>query len=360
MGRNADGPFARREGAAIASTPTALVTGASGLLGGCLVERLRARGVSMRLVDMVPPPDDRAIGAEFVTVDLRDTAAVAGACRGVEVVYHLAAGQRMKPQFSAMSEREIFDMNLAAVRHVLDGARSAGVRKVVHISSSGVYGVPTTVPVREDHPQRPLGAYGESKIAAETLCREAVAAGLDVTVFRPMSLFGPGMTGVFLLLFDWVRLGKNVYFLGSGRNRVQMVSARDVADACVLAAERPASRGAVMNLGASEVPTVRAQVEALIAHARSRSRIVPIPAAIVRNAGRVLNLVKMSPIVPEHYLLADADFVLDCTQARTILGWEPAYSNVRMNTEAYDWYCHNVERVRSEPGLVLRVLNALS
>jgi nucleoside-diphosphate-sugar epimerase len=342
------------------AAPLVLVTGASGLLGGCLVERLRARGVRMRLIDMVPPPDDRAAGHEFRQVDLRDAAAVAEACRGVEVVHHLAAGQRMKPQFSAMSEEAIFDMNLTAVRHVLDGARDAGARKVVHISSSGVYGIPTTVPVTEAHPQRPLGAYGHSKIAAETLCAEAVANGLDVTVMRPMSLFGPGMTGVFLLLFEWVRLGKNVYFLGWGRNRVQMVSAWDVADACILAAERPESRGAVLNLGATDVPTVRGEVEALIAHAGTRSRIVPIPAAVVRNAGRVLNLVKMSPIVPEHYLLADAVFVLDVTTARTVLGWEPAYSNVRMMTEAYDWYCRNVERVRAEPGLVLRVLNALS
>jgi nucleoside-diphosphate-sugar epimerase len=187
-----------------------------------------------------------------------------------------------------------------------------------------------------------------------------VARGLDVTVLRPMSLFGPGMTGVFLLLFEWVRLGKNVYLLGSGRNRVQMTSAWDVADACILATERPESRGAVLNLGATEVPTVRDQVRALVAHAGSRSRIVAIPAAVLRNAGRVLNVVKMSPIVPEHYLLADANFVLDLTQAKRVLGWEPAYSNVRMTTEAYDWYCRNLEQVRSQPGLVLRVLNALS
>src|SRR5215472_2389453 len=100
------------------SAPLALVTGASGLLGGCLVARLRERGVPMRLLDMVPPPDDRAAGAEFATVDLRDAAQVAAACRGVDVVYHLAAGQRMKPQFAAMSEQAIFDMNLAAVRNV--------------------------------------------------------------------------------------------------------------------------------------------------------------------------------------------------------------------------------------------------
>ena len=129
------------------AAPLVLVTGASGLLGGCLVERLRD-DVRLRLVDMVPPPDDRARGHEFLTLDLRDAAAVARACRGVEVVHHLAAGQRMKPQFAAMSEQAIFDMNLDAVRHVLAGAREAGVRKVVHISSSGIYGIPTTMPVR--------------------------------------------------------------------------------------------------------------------------------------------------------------------------------------------------------------------
>lgn len=338
----------------------ALVTGASGLLGGCLVERLRARGARLRLLDMVPPPDERAAGAEFLRVDLRDAAAVARACRDVEVVYHLAAGQRMKPQFRGLSEREIFDMNVAAVRHVLDGARAAGARKVVHVSSSGVYGIPRRVPVDEDHPQRPLGAYGESKIAAEALCRGALEAGLDVTVFRPMSLFGPWMSGVFLLLFEWVRAGKRVYLLGSGRNRVQMVSARDVADACLLAAFRPESRGGVFNLGAEEVPTVRAQVEALITHAGSRSRVLPIPAALLRNAGRVLDVVGLSPIVPEHYLLADRTFVLDVSRARQVLGWRPRFTNVGLTTDAYDWYCRNWDRAHEAPGLVLRLLNALS
>ena len=337
-----------------------LVTGSSGLLGACLVERLRARGGPLRLLDMVPPPGGVPPGAEFVQVDMRDAAAVAAACRDVEVVYHLAAGQRMKPQFGGMSEQEIFDMNLAAVRHVLDGARASGVRKVVHLSSSGVYGIPQTVPVGEDHPQRPLGAYGHSKIAAERLCQDALAAGLDVTMMRPMSLFGPGMTGVFALLFEWVRLGKNVYLLGSGRNRVQMVSAWDVADACVLAAERPESRGAVLNLGSGEVVSVREQVAALIAHAGSRSRIVPIPSVLLRNAGRALNLIGLSPIVPEHYLLADSTFVLDLTRARTLLGWEPRFSNVQLMIDAYEWYCRNLDRARTPPGLVLRLLNALS
>lgn len=335
-----------------------LVTGSSGLLGTCLVERLRASGAPLRLLDLVPPEGETP--GEFQQADLRDPAAVARACRDVEVVYHLAAGQRMKPQFAAMSERAIFDMNLRAVENVLAAARASGVRKVVHVSSSGVYGVPRTVPVAEDHPQAPLGAYGRSKIAAETSCRAALDAGLDVTVLRPMSLFGPRMTGVFVLLFDWVRQGKNVYLLGAGRNRVQMVSAWDVADACLLAAGRPESHGAVLNLGAAEVPTVREQVEALIGHAGSGARVVPIPAPLVRNAGRVLHAVGLSPIVPEHYLLADRTFVLDIDRARTLLGWTPRYSNVQMTIEAYDWYYRSWPAFRPRPGPVLRLLNALS
>jgi nucleoside-diphosphate-sugar epimerase len=344
------------------STGLALVTGSSGLLGSCVAERLRARGTPMRLLDMVAPHPDlpAPAGAEFRRVDLRDRAAVLEACRGVEVVYHLAAGQRMKPQFAAMSERAIFEMNLAAVDHVLDAAQAAGARKVVHISSSGVYGLPRTVPVGEDHPQLPLGAYGRSKIATEASCRAALGRGLDVTVFRPMSIFGPGMTGVFVLLFDWVRRGKNVYLLGDGYNRVQFASAWDLAEACLLAAERPESRGAVLNLGAPEVPTVRRQVEALIAHAGSRSRVVPIPAVALRTAGRVLNVFKLSPIVPEHYLLADSTFVLDVTRAQTLLGWRPGHTNVTTMHEAFDWYCRHVERWQPRPGPVLRLLNALS
>jgi len=337
-----------------------LVTGASGVLGHCVVTRLHERGRRLRFFDVLPPPADIAAFGEAVQADMRDPAALRAAARGVDTVYHLAAGQRMKPQFAGMREEEIRTMNVAGVANVLAAARSEGVRKVVFISSSGVYGIPRTVPVREDHPQRPLGDYGHSKIEAETLCQEHLAQGGDVTVLRPMSLFGPRMTGVFILLFDWVRRGKNVYLLGDGRNRVQMASAWDVADACLRAAERPEARGAVLNIGAEGVPTVRQQVEALIAHARSLSRIVTIPAGLLRTAARALNVVGLSPIVPEHYLLADATFVCDVTKARTVLGWKPRFDNVALTCDAYDWYVAHLDEMPARRNPVLALLDAFS
>lgn len=329
-----------------------LVTGSAGLLGRRLVAHLRERGEGVRQLDVVGGPDT-------IAADLRDPAAVDAAVAGVDVVYHLAAAQRMKPQFAGLAEREIFDMNVAGVRHVLAAAERHRVRKVVWISSSAVYGVPRTIPCREDHPKEPLGAYGESKLAGEALCRDAVARGLDVTVLRPMSLFGPHMTGIFVLLFEWIRTGRPVYMLGHGRNRVQMASADDVAAACLHAAERPESRGAVLNVGAAPetVPTVDEQVRALIAHAGSPSPLVHLPAALLRLAGRSLNLVGLSPIVPEHYLLADATFILAIDEARHRLGWEPHVDNVAMMNAAYDWWVAEGAAHRAAPHPVVRLID---
>jgi len=349
-----------------------LITGSSGVLGHSVVPELVRRGDALRLFDLLPPPPtlraridelDPAARVAALTGDMRDRAALGSAADGVEVIYHLAAGQRMKPQFAKLSEDEIFAMNFAGVENVLAAARECRVRKVVFISSSAVYGVPQAPLVDEDeHPQVPIGAYGRSKLEAEGLCQRAVQDGLDVTILRPMSLFGDGMTGVFVLLFDWVRRQRRIFLLGRGENRVQMVSADDVARAASAAARAPGTAGLVVNVGSdpATVPNVRAQVEALVRHAGGSSRITTIPAALLRNAARILNVFGLSPIVPEHYLLADTTFVLDIRRARERLGWEPSGDNVTITCEAYDWYCRNWQHVAPKPHPALRVLEALT
>jgi len=339
-----------------------LVTGSSGLLGHCLVSRLEDRGDTLVLADIVEPegaghrePHDLRL------LDVAEMGSLDEAARGCDVIYNLAAAQRMKPQFQ-WSEERIYQSNLDAVRNVLGAAERVGVPKVVHISSSGVYGVPLTVPVSEDHPFGPLGSYGESKIEAETLCAEAGERGLDVTALRPMTLFGPRMTGVFTILFEWIRLGKPVFMLGAGNNRVQGVSSWDVADASIAAVESARSKGAIVNLGAEpdSVPTVKEWVRDLAAHAGSGSRFVGIPAALLRNAARVLDVFGASPIVPEHYKLADSDFVLDIQAAKDALeGWTPRYDNARMLAEAYDWYVGLPDAQRPPQHAVLKMLNAV-
>ena len=340
-----------------------LVTGSSGVLGSCVVSRLRERGERVHLLDLVP---DEAVtaGTEdllFYRADVCDRPRVLEAARGAEVIYHLAAAQRMKPQFSSWSEQQIFERNLEGVRSVLRSAEECGVRKVVFISSSGVYGIPRALPCTEDHPTRPLGAYGRSKLLAEELCHDAVERGLDVTILRPMSLFGPRMTGVFIMLFEWVRTGRPVFLLGRGSNRVQTASAWDVADAAIRAAESRETRGGIFNLGAEpeSVPTVLEMVEALIDQAGTGSAVVRIPALALRSAARMLRLIRLSPIAPEHYLLADSDFVLDISAAREHLGWLPRHDNVRMMIDAYRWYLSEGRAVQPPQHPLLRLMNRI-
>ncbi len=351
----------------------ALVTGSSGVLGHSLTPLLVARGDDLRLFDMVAPPDSLRLrladaGADRIRLqefdgDMRDQAALEKAADGAEVIYHLAAGQRMKPQFSSFSEEEIFSMNLDGVKNVLEAAKTCRVRKVVFISSSAVYGLPEDRLVGEnDHALKPLGAYGDSKLEAEGVCRRAMEDGLDVTMLRPMSLFGDGMTGVFVLLFDWVRRNRRVFMLGGGLNRVQMVSADDVASAAIQAAVLPGTGGLAINIGSDPdtVPTVRAQIEALVEYAGATSKFTGFPAELLRLAARVLNVFGLSPIVPEHYLLADRNFVLDISLARERLQWQPQSDNVKMTCDAYDWYCRNWQEVAPKPNPALRLLEALT
>lgn len=333
------------------------------MLGTCLVERLAERGEEIRTLDLVPAPrrGTPVPQTRFFAGDTCDEATVARAAEGVDVIYHLAAAQRMKPQFKRWSEQEIFDRNLGGVATVLNVVERQNIRKLIHISSSGIYGLPERVPCDEDHPQEPLGDYGHSKIAAEKLCREAARRGIDVTWFRPMSLFGPEMTGLFVMIYEWVRSGSPVFLLGSGRNRVQTTSAWDVADACLLAATHSAASGQCFNLGADPagVPSVRKMMQGLVDHADTGSRIIKIPAALLRNAARALNLVGLSPIVREHYTLADADFILDIRKAEEILGWRPKHDNIQMICDAYDWYIAAGQSVRPPSHPMLKLLGVL-
>jgi nucleoside-diphosphate-sugar epimerase len=341
---------------------SSLVTGSSGLLGGCLVQRLRERGEAPRLLDLEPAGEGHpcaAAGPDFVRDDLSDPERVARAASGCEVIYHLAAAQRMKPQFDAWSEAEVFRRNTDAVRCVLAAARRARVRRVVFVSSSGIYGIPRQLPCREDHPTFALGAYGRSKIEAEEICRAALREGQDVAILRPMSLFGPRMSGVFPILFEWVRRGQPVFLLGSGANRVQASSAWDVADACIAAAASPVACGRAYNVASDPagVPSVLEEVRALVAHAGTRSPVLRIPAFALRGAARALHLVGLSPIVPEHYLLADKDYLLDIDAARRDLGYRPRYDNVRMLIDAYEWYASAGPAWRPAPHPILRLID---
>jgi nucleoside-diphosphate-sugar epimerase len=256
---------------------------------------------------------------------------VRAACAGVDVVFHNVA------QVPLARDRSLFEsVNVVGTANVLLGARDAGVTKVVHTSSSAVFGIPDSNPVREDSPCRPLEAYGRAKLHAEQLCHEAAAAGLDVSIVRPRTILGHGRLGIFAVLFEFIAAGAPVYVLGRGDNRYQLVHADDLADACLRAGDRPDP--ATYNIGAGAFGTMRETIQALVDHAGTGSVIRSLPTGPAKAAMRASATVGLAPFAPYHWLLYSESLYFDTTKARTELGWEPRHSNASMLVESYDWY----------------------
>jgi nucleoside-diphosphate-sugar epimerase len=315
---------------------TILVTGGSGYFGSLLVAHALEQGYAVRIFD-VNPPGAGAEAAEYVAGDVRDRAALRAACDGVDVVLHNVA------QVPLAKDRELFDaVNVTGTANMLLAARDASVRKVVHTSSSAIFGIPEHNPVTEDTPGRPLEAYGRAKLRAELLCRDAVASGLDVTIIRPRTILGHGRLGIIALLFEFVADGAPVFVLGDGANRYQFVHSSDLADACMRAADRPGP--SVYNIGAGEFGTMRETLQALVDHAHTGSRVRTLPVSPAKIGMRGLATIGLAPFAPYHWLLYSESLYFDITKARAELGWEPKHSNASMLIESYEWFlAHRAE-----------------
>jgi nucleoside-diphosphate-sugar epimerase len=316
---------------------TVLITGGSGYFGSILAEGALARGDRVRVFDLNPPaprdPDGPGDGGrlEYVAGDVRDLPALRAASEGVDVVLNNVA------QVPLAKDRELFwSVNVTGTANVLLAARDQGVSKVVHTSSSAIFGVPESNPVTEDTPGRPLEAYGRAKLEAEHLCRDAAATGLDVTVVRPRTILGHGRLGIIAVLFEFVAEGAPLYVLGSGDNRYQFVHANDLAEAVLLASER--EKPTTYNIGATEFGTMRETLQALADHAGTGSQVRSLPAAPAKVGMSALAAVGLAPFAPYHWLLYAESLWFDTTKAQSELGWQPTHTNASAVIESYEWF----------------------
>lgn len=313
-----------------------VITGGAGFLGFHLAQGLREHDlVLLDIADFVP--NEVPEGARCVQADVRDREALRAACSGADVILHAAAALPLwKPA-------EIRSVNLDGTRAVLEVARELGVPRVVHISSTAVYGIPDHHPLDETDPMDGVGPYGESKVAAEELCAAARAAGQCVSVLRPKTFIGPERLGVFQILFDWVDAGVKIPVIGNGKNRYQLLAVEDLVEAARLACTAPAAQvNDVFNVGAAEFDTVGEDLAALFTHAGTGSRLFRTPAWLCKSALAVLEFLRLSPLYKWIYGTADQDSFVSIDKLRA-LGWEPRYSNAETLIATYDWYKANKE-----------------
>lgn len=309
---------------------TILITGGSGYFGSLLADQAVAAGDEVRIFDLAPPPAG-SLATDHVVGDVRDRQALLAASEGVDVVLHNVA------QVPLAKDREAFwSVNVVGTANVLLAARAAGVQKVVHTSSSAIFGIPEANPVTEATPGRPLEAYGRAKLHAEVLCHEAAAGGLDVSIIRPRTILGHGRLGIMAILFEFIAEGAPVYVLGSGDNRYQFVHATDLADATLRAARRAGPE--TYNIGSDEPGTMRETITALARHAGTGSPVRSLPVGPAATAMKALSGAGLLPFAPYHWLLYSESLWFDTTKAREQLGWTPTIGNADMLIESYEWF----------------------
>ena len=317
-----------------------LITGSSGYLGRTMAGAALDRGHSVVGLDIKPSGISHASFNEVIG-DITDLQTVRQAAAGCDAVFHLAAALA---QFER-DEKRMHEVNVRGTENALVAALENNARKFIYTSSVEVYGINVLVPCTEDAPIAPICQYGRDKVESEKLCGDYISKGLDITIFRPPTINGPGQNEPFLVSqMEGISQGKATLLPGGGKTRLQMVDVNDVSSAIFLALDNPRSKGVAMNLGSDNVPTLRAMAEALYKHAGKPPKFIIINASVARAIVTLLAALHISPIEPQHLEIALRDYVFDSSLAKKVLGWKPAKDDIQSSIAAYDYQLNKLSK----------------
>ncbi len=329
---------------------TYLITGGAGFLGINLARYLLERGhrvVSLDIADFDYP--ERSQISE-IKGDIRDRAAVDRAMQGVDIVVHTAAALPL------YTPEDIYSTDIEGTRNVIESALAHNVERFIHISSTAVYGIPDHHPLVEGDKLDGVGPYGEAKVQAEAMCASYREKGLCVPIIRPKSFIGPERLGIFAILYDWAKDGKNFPIPGKGDNPYQYLDVEDLCDAIYLTATLDRDRvNDTFNIGAKEFGTVKSDFQAVLDYAGFGKKVVSIPIAPAIFALKLLNTLGLSPVYAWAYGTVTTESFVSIEKAERVLGYKPKYSNRQALIRNYDWYLANMSSFEGKSGVSHRV-----
>ncbi len=317
---------------------TVLVTGAGGFIGSHLVERLAAEGANVRafvrynsrgdvgLLNLLDRPVRNTI--EIISGDLRDPQAIDRAVKGCDVVFHL--GALIAIPYSYLHPYEVAETNVMGTLNVLMACRAHDVFRLVHTSTSEVYGTARYAPIDEPHPLQGQSPYSASKIGADKMAESFYCAfGLPVVTVRPFNTFGPRQSARAVIpTIITQALANDTIRLGSLDTTRDFTFVDDTVSGFICAAQADDVDGLTVNLGTGREVTIGELAQKIIDKVGAQARIELDPARLRPADSEVLRLIS------------------DNTLARQRLGWSPTVSLEDGLDRTIAWIRDNLSRFR--------------
>jgi nucleoside-diphosphate-sugar epimerase/2-polyprenyl-3-methyl-5-hydroxy-6-metoxy-1,4-benzoquinol methylase len=323
--------------------PTTLITGGTGFIGSRLALACVERGEDVRVFAQRNTPAERQNcqqleqdGITIVEGSVTDSGAVAGACDGVDVIYHLAAAQHE----ANVPDKHYYDVNVQGTRNMLEAAVQAGVLRFVHGSTIGVYGISNNGPVRDDSPLQPDNIYGITKLEGEKVVHEFFDK-LPIAIVRISETYGPGDRRL-LKLFDGIQKGR-FFHIGDGRNLHHVVYIDDLLEGLRLAATEQAAVGNTFVLAGPKAITTEEMIRCIcqavnVRIPRVRVPLAPLMATAALMEGVMRPLGMQPPLHRRRMNFFIKSFQFSCDNARRLLGYEPSVDAEQGIRRTYKWY----------------------
>jgi len=298
-----------------------LVTGADGFIGSHLVESLVRKGYKVRAFVFYNSFNslgwldycDKEIKGQFEVFagDIRDPYGVRSAIKNCEAVLHLAA--LIGIPYSYSSPDAYVDTNIKGTLNILQAARDIGVRRLIHTSTSEVYGTARFVPITEEHPLQGQSPYSASKIAADQLAFSFYSSfNLPVVIARPFNTYGPRQSAraVIPTIITQIANGKKQINLGSTSPTRDFNFIKDTISAFIAALESEDGLGEVINFGSNYEISIFKTINLI-------SELMGKDITIISDP------LRLRPLKSEVERLC-----ADNKKAKTLLGWKPEYTGI--------------------------------
>ncbi len=317
-----------------------LVTGAGGFIASHLVERLVSEGAQVRAFVRYNSRNDMGMlkwisphilaQVEVVQGDLRDVEAVRNAVKGVDTVFHL--GALIAIPYSYVNPREVIDVNIMGTLNVLMAARDFNVRRVVHTSTSEVYGTAQYVPIDEKHPLQGQSPYSASKIGADKIAESFYRSfEVPVVTLRPFNTYGPRQsTRAVIPTIITQALTRDEVKLGSLDPSRDFTFVHDTADGFVRAAAAEGILGQEINLGNDNTIRIGDLAEKIFTILGKTPTVVTDSQRIRPNKSEVMKL------WASHQ------------KASELIGWEPRASLDQGLRATIEWIAAHIDLYRPD------------